>query len=100
MDLVNNKHHTLLPSIKNVGGLSMAPLAPPFAMCGTHNSEITQYCRTHQLPLCELCFLEHTYADPQMAGFGDNHDFVRIDKIINEAIDHMQKQLSSFDHII
>jgi hypothetical protein len=35
-----------------------------------------------------------------MADFGDNHDFVRIDKMISETIDHMQKQLSQFDLFI
>lgn len=35
-----------------------------------------------------------------MAGFGGNHEFVKIEKIINDAIDHMTKQLQTFDHFI
>lgn len=35
-----------------------------------------------------------------MAGFGSNHEFVKIDKIINDAIDHMTKQLQTFDQFI
>lgn len=34
-----------------------------------------------------------------MAGFG-NHEFVKIDKIINDAIEHMSKQLQTFDAFI
>lgn len=33
-------------------------------------------------------------------GFGNNHDFVKIEKIVNDAIDHMTKQLQTFDQFI
>jgi hypothetical protein len=35
-----------------------------------------------------------------MVGFGSNHEFVKIDKIINDAIEHMTKQLQTFDQFI
>jgi hypothetical protein len=35
-----------------------------------------------------------------MAGFGTNHEFVKIEKIINDAIDHMSKQLQTFELFI
>lgn len=35
-----------------------------------------------------------------MGGFGGNHEFVKIEKIINDAIDHMTKQLQTFDQFI
>lgn len=35
-----------------------------------------------------------------MAAFGGGHEFVKIEKIINDAIDHMSKQLQIFDHFI
>ncbi|CDW77178.1 UNKNOWN [Stylonychia lemnae] len=90
----------MLPSLRSYGQMQMMPLNMPFAICAVHNQDIGQYCRTHQLPLCDYCLQEHTYVDPQLGGFSGNHEFVKIEKIINDAIDHMTKQLQTFDQFI
>jgi hypothetical protein len=93
------KQHGMLPSLRTqlptVSGVNI-----PFAICAIHNQEIAQYCRTHQIPLCETCLQEHTYSDAHLPTMGNNHEFVKIEKTINDAIDHMTRQLQTFDQFI
>jgi hypothetical protein len=81
------------------------------AACPTHNKEYIYYCQSHQLPLCDTCYVDHYFdpslsaAQPMIAGqhysvSPANHEIVKIDKFLHDVVEHMQKELDSFSGFI